>query len=86
MLTGTIDFCHFIPLSLTLTNPKHLSTGLHSDEYRPISFKLGMMIATMKFYILISVWMTLTLFRVTVALVEKSKTMVSIFLQIQLLI
>ena len=34
---------------------------LYSDIYRLISFKLGMVIETTKFYILKSVWMTLTL-------------------------
>ena len=32
--------------------------GLYFDIYRPISFKLDMMIETTKLYILISVWMT----------------------------
>ena len=34
--------------------------GLYSNMYRPISLKLGVMIETTKFYILISVWMTVT--------------------------
>ena len=42
------------------TFPRNFHVGLYSDIYRPISFKLGMMIETTKFYILISVWMTLT--------------------------
>ena len=39
---------------------KPFNTGLYSDNYRPISFKLGAMIVTPKLYILISVWVTLT--------------------------
>ena len=42
---------------------KNFDIGLHSDIYRPISFKLGMMIETTKLYILISVYMTLTLIK-----------------------
>ena len=34
--------------------------GFYSNTYRPISFKLDRMIETTKFYILISVWITLT--------------------------
>ena len=34
--------------------------GLRLDAYKPISFKLGMMIDTTKLYILIPLWMTLT--------------------------
>ena len=34
--------------------------GLHSDIYRPIYIKLGVIIKTTKFNILIPVWMTLT--------------------------
>ena len=37
-----------------------LYVGLHSDIYILISFKLRIMIKTIKFCILISVWMTLT--------------------------
>ena len=36
---------------------------LHSDIYRSICFKLCMMVETTKLYILISVWMTLTVIR-----------------------
>ena len=36
-----------------------VNTGLYSDIYRPISFKLGVMIETTKFCSLISVWVTL---------------------------
>ena len=39
------------------------NVGLHSDIYRPISFKLGMMVEITGLYILISVWMTLTFFQ-----------------------
>ena len=39
---------------------KKLNVGVYSDIYRPISFKLFMMIRTINPYILISVWMTLT--------------------------
>ena len=34
---------------------KNFNVGLYSDIYRPISFKLGMMIETTKLYILISI-------------------------------
>ena len=37
--------------------------GLYSNIFRPISFKLDVMIGPTKFYILISVWMTLTFIR-----------------------
>ena len=39
---------------------ENVNLGLCSDIYRPIFFKLGTIIETTKFYILISVWMTLT--------------------------
>ena len=39
---------------------KNFNIGLYSDIYRQISFKHGIIIETSKFYILISVWMTLT--------------------------
>ena len=34
--------------------------GLYSDIYRPVSFKLAIMIGTTKFFMLISVWIKLT--------------------------
>ena len=40
-----------------------LNSGLNSHIYRPISFKLGLMIETTKLYILI-MWMTLMFFQV----------------------
>ena len=39
---------------------KTFNIGLFSDIYRPFSLKLGMIMKT-KLYILISVWMTLTI-------------------------
>ena len=39
---------------------KNFITGLHSDIYTPISFKLCMMVEIKKIYIWIPVWMTLT--------------------------
>ena len=54
--------------------------GLYSDIYRPISFKLGMMIEITMLYILISVLMTLNISGSQ--LYKKSKTSVSIFAQI----
>ena len=43
----------FMIMSQTIT------VVLHSDIFRPISFKLGMIIGATKLYILISVWMAL---------------------------
>ena len=37
---------------------KQINIDEYSNIYRPISFKLGMMIETTKVYILIPVWMT----------------------------
>ena len=45
---------------------KQLNNGLYSDVYRLVSFKLSLMIKTAMLYILISVWVTLILFKVTV--------------------
>ena len=39
---------------------KPIRVGLYSNIYRPISFKLSIMIKIIELYILISVWMTLT--------------------------
>ena len=41
-------------------NNKTFGFCLYWDIYRPISFKLGVMIGTAKLYILVSVWMALT--------------------------
>ena len=41
-------------------NPPNFNIGLYLDIYRTLSFKLGLMTKTTKFYILISAWMTLT--------------------------
>ena len=41
-------------------NENPVTVCLYWDIYRSISFTLGLMIETIKFYILISVWMTLT--------------------------
>ena len=43
----------------------NFNVGFYLNIDRPIPFKFGMMIVTTKFYILISVWMTWTLFKVT---------------------
>ena len=40
---------------------EEIGVGLYSDVYIQISFKLSMMTETTKLYILLSVWMTLTL-------------------------
>ena len=58
---------------------KSLHVGLYSYIYGPISFKLGVMIMTTKFYVLIAVWMTLTFIQGQ-RLYKKS--LVSIFSQI----
>ena len=42
---------------------KKVNIGLYSDICRSISFKLGVIIETTKFYITLSVWMTLTFIR-----------------------
>ena len=39
------------------------SISLYSDIYGPISFRLGLMIGTTKLYVLISVWMALTVIK-----------------------
>ena len=39
---------------------QNFNIGLHSDIYRPVSFKLSMMVETTKLYILIYVWLTMT--------------------------
>ena len=54
---------------------------LYSDIYRPISFKLGLIIEITKLYIFTSVWMTLT-FISRSQWCKKSNTLVSIFSQI----
>ena len=43
-----------------VTIQKNFNIGWNSDTYRPISFKLGMMIETTKLYIMILVWVILT--------------------------
>ena len=45
---------------------KLINIGLYSDIYRPISFKLAMMIGTTKIYISMSFWMTLSFIQGTV--------------------
>ena len=45
-----------VNLRLTL----NFDMGLYLDNYRPISFKLGLMIETTKLYIFTSVWMALS--------------------------
>ena len=52
---------------------KRIVTGLYSDIFRLVSFKVGMILEITTLYILISVLMTL---------IFKSKTLVSIFWQI----
>ena len=42
---------------------KKINVGLYSNNHRPISLKLGMMIKTTKLYILISVWVILSFTR-----------------------
>ena len=49
--------CNFVEKK---TNKKAFNVGLDSDILRPISFRFGTVIGTIKFYILISVWMALT--------------------------
>ena len=46
-------------LTIVISLQNTVSAGLYSDSYRPVSFKLGVMVETTKLYILISVWMTL---------------------------
>ena len=52
MLIGTIDFYHFVPRAVTLTlsvlqtASKNFSVGMHSDIYKLIWIKLGVMIDT----------------------------------------
>ena len=41
---------------------KNLTSGLYSDIYRPVSVKFGIIIEATKLYVLILVWMILTLF------------------------
>ena len=45
---------------------KDINDCLYSDIYRPVSFNLGLMIETTKLYILVSVLINLTSFKVTV--------------------
>ena len=67
-------------ISLKKKKKKNFNVGLYSDIYRLISFKFGMIIQITKLNILMPVWMTLTL--IQGQLYKKSKTSVSIFLQI----
>ena len=53
------------------TNKQNFYVGLYSDVYRPISFKLGLIIETTKLYILVSALMSLTSTQVTVVLEMK---------------
>ena len=65
---------------------KKIDVGLHSGICRRISFKLNMIGETSKLYILTLVWMTLTFIQLSSRLYKKSKTLVSIFLQTEVLI
>ena len=60
---------------------QNLNVGLFSDIWRPIYFKLGMMIRTTKLYMLIPVWITLTFIQGH-SCIRNSKTSVSLFSQI----
>ena len=57
---------------------------MYSDIYRPISFKVGMIIEITNLWILVSVWMTLTFIHGHSCM--KRNASVSIFLEISLLI
>ena len=59
------------------THRENFDIGLYSDIYRPISFKLGMMIEITKIYICVSVWMTLTFIQGH-SCMKNRKTLVSI--------
>ena len=48
-------------ISYSPSPKQRFNVGLYSDIYRPVSFKLGMMMEASKLYILISAWTTLIL-------------------------
>ena len=60
------DLFFILKTTTAATTAKTFNVGLYSDICGLISFKLGMMAESTKLYILISVWMTLTSFKVTV--------------------
>ena len=61
MLIGTIDFYHFISLSLVVLHGKNLNVGHNAQNFEPIVFILTMLIGTIDFYHFISLSLTLTL-------------------------
>ena len=80
-----IWFCPLLPskYSHTLTHrteENNLYVGLHSDVYRLISFKCGVIANTSKQYCLIWVWMTLTFIQSHICM-RKQKLLHSFSLQ-----
>ena len=72
--------CDFVKKTKTKTKTKTFNVGLYSDIYRVIYFKLGMMIDT-KLYIS-DISFDDHYIHLRSQLYEKSKTLVSIFLEI----
>ena len=48
-------------IAVWLVASQNLNSASHLDVYEPVFFKLGMVTGTIELYILVLVWMTLTL-------------------------